>query len=147
TLEPLWPRYVSMVDSGNLLGDLWALEQGFEELLSGPLLGLTALKGLKDTLGLLRQLPAMKGIQGTPRERPLAALETLADSAPSDLEGIVRSIRATATPACLLVRVVNEACPNDEACLYWIQQVERQTALWNEIIDGYLAWVEILASP
>ena len=35
TLSPLEPRYVSAVDSGNLLGALWSLEQGLEELLRG----------------------------------------------------------------------------------------------------------------
>ncbi|MVX62899.1 glycosyl transferase [Clostridium chromiireducens] len=32
TKEPLWPRYVSAVDSGNLLGNLWILKQAMEEL-------------------------------------------------------------------------------------------------------------------
>ena len=32
TKEPLWPRYVSTVDSGNLLGNLWVLKQAMEEL-------------------------------------------------------------------------------------------------------------------
>lgn len=32
TKEPLWPRYVSTVDSGNLLGDLWLLKEALNEL-------------------------------------------------------------------------------------------------------------------
>jgi cellobiose phosphorylase len=32
TKEPLWPRYVSTVDSGNLLGDLWLLKKSLSEL-------------------------------------------------------------------------------------------------------------------
>ncbi len=38
TLAPLEPRYVSTVDSGNLLGALWTLEQGVRELVQAPLL-------------------------------------------------------------------------------------------------------------
>lgn len=49
TLAPLEPRYVSTVDSGNLLGALWALEQGLVELLHVPLLDGAAFKGLADT--------------------------------------------------------------------------------------------------
>jgi cyclic beta-1,2-glucan synthetase len=31
-LEPLRPRYVSTVDSGNLVGSLWALDAALQEL-------------------------------------------------------------------------------------------------------------------
>ena len=49
TLAPLEPRYVSTVDSGNLLGALWALEQGLDELIQGPVLDGKAFEGLRDT--------------------------------------------------------------------------------------------------
>jgi cyclic beta-1,2-glucan synthetase len=39
TLTPLEPRYVSTVDSGNLLGALWCLSPGLEELVRVPILG------------------------------------------------------------------------------------------------------------
>jgi cyclic beta-1,2-glucan synthetase len=45
TLAPLEPRYVSTVDSGNLLGALWALEQGLDELVQQPLLDGKAFAG------------------------------------------------------------------------------------------------------
>ena len=47
TLVPLEPRYVSTVDSGNLLGALWALEQGLDELVHGPLLDGKAFAGFR----------------------------------------------------------------------------------------------------
>jgi cyclic beta-1,2-glucan synthetase len=55
TLTPLWPQYVSVVDSGNLAGDLIALKQACLELpdhklLDGPVLG-----GLADTVAAIRQ--------------------------------------------------------------------------------------------
>ena len=31
TLQPLTPRYVSTVDSGNLIASLWVLEQGCQD--------------------------------------------------------------------------------------------------------------------
>ena len=36
--EPLTPRYVSTVDSGNLLASLWVFERGCRDLLHAPLL-------------------------------------------------------------------------------------------------------------
>ena len=38
TLEPLRPRFVSAVDSGNLVASLWTLRQGCLDLLQRPLL-------------------------------------------------------------------------------------------------------------
>ncbi|MGA2975557.1 MAG: glucoamylase family protein [Spirochaetia bacterium] len=49
TLKPLEPRYVSTVDSGNLLGALWSLEHGLEELIQRPVLDGTFFEGLRDT--------------------------------------------------------------------------------------------------
>ena len=54
TLAPLEPRYVSTVDSGNLLGSLWVLKQGLGELLHLPLLGGTAFTSLADTAEILK---------------------------------------------------------------------------------------------
>ena len=56
TLEPLHPRYVSTVDSGNLLASLWTFETSCDELAARPLLDASALRGIADTLGVLRQI-------------------------------------------------------------------------------------------
>jgi len=55
TLEPLPPRYVSTVDSGNLAGHLIVLQQGLLELVHAPLLHPHYLQGLYDTLALIRE--------------------------------------------------------------------------------------------
>ncbi|HLV80742.1 MAG TPA: glucoamylase family protein, partial [Chthonomonadaceae bacterium] len=147
TLTPLSPRYASMVDSGNLLGAIWALGQGIEELLSAPLLSPSALCGLQDTLGLLRSLPLTDGRARELVEKPLSDLEALAGRPTEDMKEIVRRIRWTATPACVLVKALNDGYPGHQDLLYWAQQVEGQVTAWNEVIDRYLGWVEVLASP
>ena len=55
TLEPLWPHYVSVVDSGNLVGCFIALKQACLEIPDNRLLDKRILNGLNDTLGALRQ--------------------------------------------------------------------------------------------
>ena len=73
TRAPFEPRYVSMVDSGNLLGCLWALENGIGDLTDGPLIGPQAVRGLYDTLLVLRD-----ALPGSPRDGALLeAMETL----------------------------------------------------------------------
>ena len=62
TLEPLPPRYVSTVDSGNLVACLRTLGQGCQTLLHQPVLRWQSWEGLLDTLSLFdevaRDLPA-----------------------------------------------------------------------------------------
>lgn len=53
TLEPLPPRYVSTVDSGNLAGHLLVIKQACNELPDCPLFNKRAAQGLADTLRLL----------------------------------------------------------------------------------------------
>jgi cyclic beta-1,2-glucan synthetase len=55
TLEPLLPRYVSTVDSGNLAGALWTLEQGLAEVADGPVFSSARWEGLRDTLALFEE--------------------------------------------------------------------------------------------
>jgi cellobiose phosphorylase len=53
TLQPLAPRYISAVDSGNLAGHLLTLRPGLLELADDPLFDARLLQGLDDTLKLL----------------------------------------------------------------------------------------------
>ncbi len=53
TLEPLLPRYISTVDSGNLSAHLLTLRQGLLALLNAPLLNMHYLDGLQDTWDIL----------------------------------------------------------------------------------------------
>ncbi|MEO9100965.1 MAG: glucoamylase family protein [Burkholderiaceae bacterium] len=58
TLEPLRPRYVSTVDSGNLAGHLLTLRAGLVELGARPHPAALLLNGLADTLRLLQSAHA-----------------------------------------------------------------------------------------
>ncbi len=52
TLQPLQPRYVSTVDSGNLAGHLLTLRSGLLELADAAILPLRCLEGLRDTFNV-----------------------------------------------------------------------------------------------
>ena len=54
-LQPLPPRYVSTVDSGNFAGCLLALKQGCREVSAGPVVRAEAWQGLRDSLDLLEE--------------------------------------------------------------------------------------------
>ncbi|WP_246248975.1 GH36-type glycosyl hydrolase domain-containing protein [Chelativorans alearense] len=77
TLEPLEPRYVSTVDSGNLAVCLLALKAGCEEAATEPLLRAQLWDGLADTLDVLAEATDHPAHDGTdtlaPHRSALAA--------------------------------------------------------------------------
>ena len=92
TLEPLHPRYVSAVDSGNLLASLWTFETSCDELAARPLLDGSALRGIADALNLLRQTaPNMKDAERHPAFLHLLGLTM---DEPVNLEGFIVRLRA-----------------------------------------------------
>ena len=70
TLAPLPPRFVSSVDSGNLVASLWTLEQGCLERLHLPIFQEQLLEGFLDCLEALADLRAI-------RYRSVAALRRM----------------------------------------------------------------------
>ena len=61
TLEPLTPQYVSTVDSGNLAGHLLALKQVCVEVADQPVFDVQAIKGMRDTVALMKEEAAKIG--------------------------------------------------------------------------------------
>jgi len=136
TLAPLEPRYVSTVDSGNLLGALWVLEQGLGELLHLPLLGGRAFTGLADTGEILKSaliqpgggdvcLPALEALLRDWHSPPSAVVDQL------DLQ------RRTATEISAVV-AATRSTP-------WAAELMEQASAWQAISERYLTWIEILA--
>ncbi|MDI6451577.1 GH36-type glycosyl hydrolase domain-containing protein [Anaerobaca lacustris] len=144
TLAPLKPRYVSTVDSGNLLGALWTLNRGLESLMQGPLLDAQALAGLHDAGEVLRQIVREERCSGL----DVHALDDLLlawESPPDSFRDLLRFLRRTESNT----RRLSEKAPGSSGeqgnVTYWAGQVQRQLAAWLNIADRYLAWIEILA--
>jgi cyclic beta-1,2-glucan glucanotransferase len=143
TLQPLHPRYVSTVDSGNLLASLWTLEASCNELATRPLMDEGALRGIADTLGVMRQIAAaMKKAEDPPAFLHLIGL-TMEE--PVNLEQIIVRLRAAQPIAQDLVLFFNGS--ETEPRAYWAHQVAKQVATWNAVIDKYFRPVEILMAP
>ncbi|MBV7331598.1 hypothetical protein KFU94_25855 [Chloroflexi bacterium TSY] len=71
TLEPLPPRYVSTVDSGNLAGCLLALSQGCQALSHAPLFRWSRWQDLIDLLTILDETLANASVELLPVTEPL----------------------------------------------------------------------------
>ncbi len=86
TMEPLEPRYVSTVDSGNLAGHLIVLRQACLELRDAPPDGGASRQGVRDTLRILRDI--VGGISGD-RDRGAVPLREL-DQQIEDLDALLQ---------------------------------------------------------
>ncbi|MHB1134363.1 MAG: glucoamylase family protein, partial [Chloroflexota bacterium] len=151
TLEPLLPRYVSTVDSGNLLASLWTLAHGYREMSSRPPLGAEALRGLADTLALVRLPEAAaadhsRGPAAAGLGKVVGNLSRLCANPPGQREAIVERLRAAVDPARELAQtlrarvttVPGQAAAGEEAeAAYWATQFERQLASWLDTADRY----------
>jgi cyclic beta-1,2-glucan synthetase len=136
TLAPLEPRYVSTVDSGNLLGALWTLEQGLDDLLHAPLLDGKVFTALADTGEILKFTMSRKGISGF---NHLLLDQLLVDwhDPPSTIVDILRLLRRMQDK----VKSVVASSENEP----WGVELEQQVTAWTQHCDSYLTWIEILA--
>jgi cyclic beta-1,2-glucan synthetase len=166
TLTPLEPRYVSTVDSGNLLGALLCLEHGVEELFRAPVLDLRAFEGLRDTVEILREVAET---EGGADGRGGAALDTgLLDDLLRTLEvppdrivdalGVLRHLDGSVKTLAEQVRMPVTATGSGEAsdvrqgeatgtgpsAAYWVGEISSQVSAWTALADRYLTWIEIL---
>jgi cyclic beta-1,2-glucan synthetase len=144
TLTPLEPRYVSAVDSGNLLGALWALEHGLDELLQTPILDGRAFEGLRDTGEILKEIVQRKSIPGLDAH-VLDELMRGWETPPARLAEGLRLLRRVEGRVKSLADKARECANGEAGAAYWAGQVQGQVSAWLGITDRYLSWVEILA--
>lgn len=130
SLEPLFPRYVSTVDSGNLLACIWTLKQGIYEMTSSSIIPADALLGIKDTYEMLQETKKSPKIE--------EAHLLFNDAASNDLSRFIVTIKNA-------LKVVQELSFED-INLYWLKQIEEELRGWDSIIFRYFSWVEILSS-
>jgi len=143
TLTPLNPRYISTVDSGNLLGALWALDSGLDALLRVPVLDANALAGLNDTGEVLRQVIR--------EEKPSCFDKRILSEMIRDWESPPERIIDTLKLLRWGEERIGKVCAgsgtsgNDhENSVYWVDQLRSRLASWRTLADRYLSWMEIL---
>ncbi|HUX21103.1 MAG TPA: glucoamylase family protein, partial [Spirochaetia bacterium] len=120
TLEPLLPRYVSTVDSGNLSGHLMTLQSGLTGLLDQGILGKRTWTGIEDTRRVLA------GVLGSP---PTAALVQFHEQSLHAAAAEPASLRAVAA----LLEGLCEAAGNVRASV--ADREDNEVKLWAEALD------------
>jgi len=141
-LEPLSPKYVSSVDSGNLLASLWVFEQGCREAVRAPLVGSESLRALADTAAILAHVSG----EDPSLSVPLRAVRRLLRGDLAQHEFIAR-LRMTSHAASQLQEVRHwQTVPADEPA-YWASSLAREAASWTATVNRYLLWMETLSRP
>jgi cellobiose phosphorylase len=158
TGAPLQPRYISMVDSGNLAAHLLVLKHGCLAQAEAPLLAPGDLAGLRDTAALLREeLAHLAGRRGAADpalqavHTALAALDAALATPSAPLEGDLAAwvarwaqLAADAAAVADAVEAVPRA-PQTEDLRYWAAGLVVQTRATQADIDTLLPWVARLA--
>ena len=143
-LQPLSPRYLSSVDSGNFIAALWTLEQGIEEKLAQPTLDSSILTGLRDTGEVLLEELNHEQASGEVVQGVARLLEKIEDCSPAPL-AIIQLIRDVQDQAQDLADRARDFAGTQARAAYWARKFERQLTGWSEFIDRYLLWMPMLA--
>jgi cyclic beta-1,2-glucan synthetase len=143
TLAPLEPRYVSMVDSGNLLGALWTIEHGLDEMIRSPILDAKVFAGLRDTGEILKQTAEEEGVSGLDARGFDELMRTWEDP-PDRIVDALRLLGRMEAGARIFAEAGREFSDGKAGAAYWAAQMEGQVSSWLSTADRYLGWIGIL---
>ncbi|HEU0123810.1 MAG TPA: glucoamylase family protein [Bryobacteraceae bacterium] len=138
--QPLEPKYVSTVDSGNLLVCLWVLGQGLREWTKTPLAGQSCLSGLAATLGTLEEVMGKDAAIALPRGNLRRMLE-------SGVSGfaVIDRLRQARHPLQNLRKSLGWFASGESEAAYWVEKMEEQCSAWLAHMERYLGWMDTLA--
>jgi len=132
TLSPLYPRYISTVDSGNLLACLWTLEHSLEEMSETPILVPSDLTGVKETCYLFLEETQKEPIRNKIAELILLLNNRCTDPVQTTKDGIK------------IVQEAKELNIENAQSVYWLAQIEKEVNNFQSLVDRYFGWKEIL---
>jgi cyclic beta-1,2-glucan synthetase len=141
SLAPLYPRYVSTVDSGNLAGHLLTLRQGLLALPGQPLIGSRVLQGCSTTAAI---------ILDQSRERLTDGLNRL-QAFFKEAGGVERSLTTTKNTLDALVRLVDEIrippAWKGTGLSGWIDRLSLQLKDHQDHLLHLVPWTHLLPVP
>jgi cyclic beta-1,2-glucan synthetase len=157
-LTPLEPRYVSTVDSGNLVGCMIAVKHTCLQLLHTPVVGPARAQGLLDTIAVLRDAVDDHGGQ------PAVTLAPILDDMERDVRGWAGDPRRWRAG---LAELHDRCCPMfDGAVLalldsagsgldsrligdvhHWSAAIRSHAERWQRELDQFLPWVNPALQP
>lgn len=143
TLTPLKPLYVSSVDNGNLIGYLITTKQGLQEMIRKPLVDISMLEGIRDTL-ILMQKEGEDGDIAHSSSEMQAQLEKVEQTC-EDLIGGGENILVEWRRIILQLKEYAENVKNRKKPLggSWRERLLKMVTRFEEEMDELTPWVDI----
>jgi cyclic beta-1,2-glucan synthetase len=157
SLEPLEPRYVSTVDSGNLAVSLLTVKEGCRELTTGPVFRVAEWEGLEDGLALLTE--ALAALPGGgrgdlyARVTSIAAQVSRARGTPDAWRHAVMYLCECECPEldCLLMRAIEVPGGVGPETLrevrIWLGRVHHHLRSMQRDLETLLPWSALVSDP
>jgi cyclic beta-1,2-glucan synthetase len=136
TLEPLLPRYVSTVDSGNLAAALITVAKGCREAAHAPKLRPVRFEGLGDTLDLLEESFKRLAVSHAPASKAIADIRRSIGRGylkPTESESVAKALSTSEVPALekALLDVLDQTSANPDVATFrelqtWLARFRHQ---------------------
>jgi cyclic beta-1,2-glucan synthetase len=135
SLEPLFPLYISTVDSGNLAGHLLTLRQGLLALPDNKILEPRLLDGIRDTLGIL-----VDATQGSASAQLVQLQDDLRSLLlPTTLAEMRQLLGRWTVSAAAMVKSLDDDPKNPAK--FWAHALSRQCQQALEELDFLVPWI------
>jgi cyclic beta-1,2-glucan synthetase len=143
SLNPLLPKYISTVDSGNLVGHLLVLRQGLLAIPHQKILDVKAFRGLRDTLGLLIDTLGEPDIEFVQQFKiDLEAACNTEFISPPDVKIFMETLTKSITS------ILEQPNNDPEGDTYWwTQMLNKQLAQLNEAFQIFTPWFLLMTAP
>ena len=142
SLLPLQPRYVSTVDSGNLVGHLLTLKQGLLALHNQPILSERIYHGIRTTISIIEDFS--KNDEGEVIDKIKVLLSELENGDTTSLSQIKKGLDD-------LISLTNEFSAHEDIIendIYnWESRFRAQLERIREDLVKYVPWVELVPVP
>ncbi|PWU25514.1 MAG: hypothetical protein C5B48_00915 [Candidatus Rokuibacteriota bacterium] len=153
--QPLEPRYVSTVDSGNLAGHLIVLEQACREMIHAPVLVAEAFSGIEDALLLARDAVFLRAdgrVRPTPAETRFAeatsSMAAVLTESPVDPVARAERLRelgriaASLTDAARAV-AADRGADENAAVRVWAESTSAAIASHRRDVETLMPWLAV----
>jgi cyclic beta-1,2-glucan glucanotransferase len=140
SLLPLHPRYVSTVDSGNLVGHLLTLRQGLLSQINQPIFTNKVFESLLTTVKIIRENGAGYDVKQTEK------IEALLNVALNEDVNSLSSVRKHLDELGLLVNNLS-VTPSDVQAKKWVAKLVSQVTSFRDDLVQVVPWIDLLPAP
>ncbi len=143
SLEPLLPRYISTVDSGNLAGHLLVLKQGLLQIPHKKIHGVKLFEGLRDTLRVLTDT-----LKENEKELLTQFTMDLEEACNADLN-TNNNLKTSAESLLQNFNAIADKLNNDPVSetRWWIGLLKKQLEEVNKELEIFTPWFLLTAAP